>query len=503
MASVALVAVLILVAAAMLAPGLVIGPSIDAAVFSDVGARVLHGVTPYVGVWDHKPPGIYLATAGAQAILGWLGQWDADWVLSLGASVGVGAATASVLARLGLTGWPRWLAAIGTTMLASHYLLALGGGLTEPPATAIGGLALVTALGQTTSTRTLVIGILAGLAVLLSVQLLPGALVVLALALLKRSAGERPRGAGLMALGFVAPFAAAAAWLVAIGAMPAAVDALVTYSAAYRASGEADGGKVASLVAAWTTLTSLVLVTPALLGAASLPRRAPKLQAVGIASLVWIGGTIVFVIVQRRFYAHYAVPLTVPLGILAGLGFERIGESLRHSRRPRQRLIIVVPLLISVVVSTSAGVVSAASEMLAIAYQNGRSRAVSRELRDLPAGTMLVWGNVPLLYTLADRLPATRYDYFFPLTTSGYSTPAQIQTVAAELAIHPPAVVVDAGSTAPGQPGFLPLLIDRPIAREGRDLDLLDPLRAFVAAHYRLAAIVSGWPIYVPRDAPP
>ena len=112
---------------------------------------------------------------------------------------------------------------------------------------------------------------------------------------------------------------------------------------------------------------------------------------------------------------------------------------------------------------------------------------------------MLVWGNQPGLYDLADRAQATRYSYLYPLTTAGYSTPAMVGAVARALADHPPAVVVDAGSSGPGQPGFLPLLIDRPIATDGRDLDLLDPLRAFVGSHYRLAETVSGWPIYVLR----
>ena len=70
-----------------------------------------------------------------------------------------------------------------------------------------------------------------------------------------------------------------------------------------------------------------------------------------------------------------------------------------------------------------------------------------------------------------------------------------------ELTDDPPAVVVDAGSDAPGQPGFLPLLIDRPVTTDGRDLDLLDPLRAFVADRYDLVATVAGWPIYVLRGA--
>ena len=190
-ASVALIAVLFIVAGTLLLPGLIVGPSIDAAVFTDIGGRMLHGVTPYVGVWDHKPPGIYLATVVARAALGWLGPWTAGWLLSLAASVGIGAATAGVLCRLDVTGWARSLAAIAATILASHYLLALGGGLTEPPATALTGLALVMTLGQLTGARLAAIGILAGLAVLLSVQLLPGAAVVLGLALFKHPAPGR------------------------------------------------------------------------------------------------------------------------------------------------------------------------------------------------------------------------------------------------------------------------------------------------------------------------
>ena len=144
--------------------------------------RLLHGVPPYLGAWDHKPPGIYLASAAVQAVLGWLGPWTADWLLSLAASVGIGVAVATVLARLGVTGWPRTLAAVGATILASHYLLALGGGLTEPPSTLLVAWALVLAVRPTTGARLAGIGALVGLSTLLSVQLLPGGLVVLALA---------------------------------------------------------------------------------------------------------------------------------------------------------------------------------------------------------------------------------------------------------------------------------------------------------------------------------
>ena len=500
--AVALIAVLTLLAAAMLAPGLVVGPSLDAAVFTDVGGRMLHGATPYLGAWDHKPPGIYLATAGIQAVLGWLGPWTAAWLLSLVATVGIGVAVATVLARLGLTRWPRALAALGATMVASHYLVALGGGLTEPPATALEAWALVLAIRPVGGARLAAIGGLAGLATLLSVLLLPGALIVLALSVLRRSARAGVRGAALAALGFAAPLVAAGAWLMVTGAMPAAFDAVVTYAAAYRASSNDYGPALAGSVAAWTALVSLFLVAPALLGAASASSHAGPRRVLVLGLGLWIGVSLASFLFQGRFYAHYAIALVVPVGILAGIGFERVGQSLKRVDRPWQMTVIVLPFVATFLVSVVAGVVSGALQVALVADGNARADAVSARLRELPAGTMLVWGNQPLLYSVADRAPATRYSYLYPLTTRHYSTDAQIDEVARALADHPPAIVVDVGSAAPGLAGFLPLLIPRPIATDGRDLDLLDPLRAFVADRYELDSIVSGWPIYVLRHAP-
>jgi hypothetical protein len=498
-----LLVVLILVAAAMLAPGLVVGPSLDASVFNDVGGRVLHGVTPYVGAWDHKSPGIYLVVAATQATLGWLGSWNAEWLLSLVVSVGIGISIAAALARLGVTGWSRSLAAIGSTIFASHYLLALGGGLTEPPAALLAGSALVLAIRPAGGGRLAVIGLLVGVSALISLQLLPGGLIVLALALSQRPAGARVKAAAPLSLGFAAPLAAVGIWLSAIGAMPAALDAIVTYSGAYRSSSNAYGSTLSTSVAAWTILMSIFLVAPALWGAVSPLSRLAARRPTVYAVLLWIAATLVFVVVQGRYYAHYAIALAVPIGILAGLGLHRVAESLQRARRPWLKVLIAFPLLLTLTVSVVAGVVSAALQLALVADSSVRMDAVSERLRDLPAGSLLVWGNEPRLYSLADRTPATRYAYLYPLTTPRYSSAAQIDEVLQVLENHPPAVVVDVGSPAPGQPGFLPLLIDRPIASEGRDLDLLDPLRAFVAAHYRLEAVVSGWPIYVLRDAQP
>lgn len=499
----ALTVVLILLAAAMLAPGLVVGPSLDAAVFNHIGGRLLDGAAPYIGAWDHKPPGIYLASAAVQAVLGWLGPWTADWLLSVGATAGLGVAVAAVLGRLGVTGWARALGAVGVVVLAGHYLLALGGGLTEPVATALVATSMAIAMRPPRRAGLTVAGGLLGISLLVSPQVLPGAALVMALACALQPARSRAIGAAVLVGAVGLPIAVTAAWLSAIGALPAALDVVVTYSAAYRAASAGYGATLGTPAAAQTTLLALYLITPAVLGAASLATASQPRRGVVIVSLLWIGGSLALFVAQGRFYAHYAIPLAVPIGILAGLGLDRIGGSLRRLHGVGQRILIVLPLVATLSVSVLAGVFSAAAQIAEAADHAQRMQAVSERLRDLPAGTLLVWGKEARLYDLAGRAPATRYIYFYPLTTPGYSTAAMIDEVARALAADPPAVVVDAGSDAPGAPGFLPLLIQRRVLTDGRDLDLLDPLRAFVAEHYDLAAIVAGWPVYVLRGELP
>jgi hypothetical protein len=299
-----------------------------------------------------------------------------------------------------------------------------------------------------------------------------------------------------MVVGLAAVPAAAAAWLTAIGALPAAFDAVVTYSAAYRTSSGEYGPTLAAPVAAWTVLSSLFLVAPALLGAATLSRAAPPRRRVMIGSLVWIGASLALFVVQGRFYAHYAIPLAVPLGLLAGIGLERVSETLRRAASVRLRTVILLPLVVTLAISVVTGTISAAMQIAPVADRSARMQAVAERIEHLAGATLLVWGNEPRLYDLSGRAPTTRYSYLYPLTTPGYSTTAMVDEVARQLAENPPAVVVDAGSDGPGHPGFLPLLVDRPISTDGRDLDLLDPLRAFVSEHYVLVDTVAGWPIY-------
>jgi hypothetical protein len=120
---------LALLAVVALLPGL-IAPSLDAAVFTLVGERLAAGEIPYVQVFDHKPPGLYLLIGLGQWMTGQLGAWHVSWLLSAGAAALTGVLVADTLRVIG---WRRlaWLCGGLCTAILASFPLALGGGLGE------------------------------------------------------------------------------------------------------------------------------------------------------------------------------------------------------------------------------------------------------------------------------------------------------------------------------------------------------------------------------------
>jgi hypothetical protein len=133
-----------------------------------------------------------------------------------------------------------------------------------------------------------------------------------------------------------------------------------------------------------------------------------------------------------------------------------------------------------------------------VARDHERSGRVAAAIGQASAAgqAIWVWGNETEIYLAADRDSATRYSYLYPLVTPGYSSPGMVAKALGQLEAAPPALVIDAGSVRPGWAGFQQLLIARPLVSDGRDLDILDPLRDFVARNYEELAEVDGWVIY-------
>jgi hypothetical protein len=495
-----LLLVLTALAVFLLLPGLLFGPSLDAAVFVHVAGRLADGVPPYTGAWDHKPPGIYLLLAGASSMLPFADRWVVSWVLSLAATVGTGLLIAAILRRLGVSRGGAGLAAASAVVVMAQYLTSLGGGMTEPLAALAAAGALALAVHDRPGVRRLAgVGLLLAISVLISVQAAAAALPITALAYVRAEARlTRMAAAGILVASGLAPLLVVLGWLYAIGATGDAVSAVVGYGAAYRAINVEHGGQLSAPVVAWNLLAWLFLILPAGLGLLAALRAGGRGWLVAsLASWIVIG--LALFVFQIRFFSHYAIPLAVPLGILAGLGYERLRALMASRPAIRPRAALMAPFLVTLVVSMVAGTSAGLSEMQPVARNASRIERVADTLRGLaasPGSPIFVWGNHPSLYEAADRSPATRYSYLYPLVTPGYTTPELIDATLAELEAHPPAVVVDASTSRPGEPGFQPLLMPHETISDGRDLDLLDPLRGFVRSRYRLVGVVDGWPIY-------
>ena len=480
----------------LLAPGLVIGPSLDAAVFSTVASQVGHGAVLYRDAWDHKPPGIYALLAVGDALLPWLDSWTVSWLLSVLATIITGTAVATMLRRLGVSRMAASAAVALTTIAMAQYLTALGGGLTEPIATAWAAVGIASVVARPAGRlRFAMAGLLLGYATLTSLLLVPAALGIGLTLALTSNRRQAPR-LFLYAVGLAVPWTVAAGVLAVTGALGPAVDAIVRYPAAYRVSAGALGGDLSAAPAAWTLLAYLALIVWGVLGALRI-RREPGGRALWFGMAFWFATTILLIAYQGRFIAHYAIAIVVPLGLLGGLGVDAAIASGRR-RRGSARGPLAAVVLLTATVSLMAMSAGSGFELDANSNRSRQVSATAAYLRDHSesADSLLVWGNRAELYVAADRRPALKFSFMYPLTTSGYASEQLINEVATTMAAHPPLFVVDAGSPSVGEPGFLPLLIDRPLASEGRDLDILEPLRAIIRDHYELVATPAGWPIY-------
>ena len=245
------VLVLTALSALLLSPGLLSGPSLDAAVFMQVAERMRDGATLYAGIWDHKPPGIYLVLAVGQGLLPFLSAWQVSWFLSVVATAATGLAVLTICRGLGTTRGAALVAGAICVAVMGEFLLSLGGGLTEPMAAVPLAFALLATLAAGPTVRpgrALWVGALLGAGLLLSVQAAAG---VVAIGVLMWIRGSRPIPAvAALAAGTAAVLVAAGVWLAVIGSLPAAVDAVVTYNGAYRAVATATGAALSGPVIA-------------------------------------------------------------------------------------------------------------------------------------------------------------------------------------------------------------------------------------------------------------
>jgi hypothetical protein len=356
--------------------------------------------------------------------------------------------------------------AVVAVLAMGLYPAATGGGQTE----AFAALPAAIAFLMATRGRWFVSGLAAGVALTFSLQLLPvlAALIVLA--------GARPRAVLLGAAGVLTVCGTVVAVMAAVGILPAAFDALVTYDRIYLASSRS--GDLRTAYNLGVVLLPLAAALP--FGARRLPDR------VDTAAFAWCCVAALALALQGRLFAHYVIPLAIPLAVLAR----------QPLQRKAARFAVVAATAVMIAVSFLVVVAEAPT------HPGPASATIGRWVRGhtQPSDTILVWGLDSGVYLTAERAPAGRYPYHLPLVTPAYTSSALISAWVADLAAHPPQVIVDSEAAD----GFWAenndfLRAPAPGTEGGRTVDLLEPLRAWASAHYRLVTEIDGRKIYARR----
>ncbi|WP_425231071.1 ArnT family glycosyltransferase [Sphingomonas sp.] len=411
-----------------------------------VGDRMRHGAWPYLDLWDRKPVGLFLIFAAIRLLPG-----DAIWGYQLAATL-FAAVTAWLIAhgsrRLGAG--PASAAVAGLAYILWLSLLSGRGG--QSPVfynLFMGGAGVLTLrlpdlaarrAGGAIATNGIAACLLAGLAVQTKyTPAVEGAFFGLAHMWYAHRAGMRP-----------VTLAAAALLWASLGLFPTALAALA-YTlhgpAAFDAFWFANftsvsmrRGYPAMKIAARLAGTGAQLL-PFVVAAVAMWRRTPRPPAVNIAFGWLLAAGIAFAMIGA-FFDHYAIPLMVPLAMIAG-------AALRGEIRWAAALL-------------GYGLILFVARVLLVPTEASSARSVAQVMKAYDGSECpYVFAGDAVLYLLADACVPTAYA--FPSTlaydpergATGVDEAAEVRRI---LARGPPVIVTMDEPMAPWNPQTQPLV---------------------------------------------
>jgi hypothetical protein len=462
---------LLLIGATLAVRGLFVlePPGRDQGLFLTQADLLRHGARLYERVWEHKPPGILALYAVAREL--GAGSYLSIHLLNAAAVL----ASAWMLRAIGLRGGLSQAGALCGSLL--YVLFAAGpafGGywMTAQPEVFLDPLLCAALLLSAAGTfwAALLAGVAVGVAVAaIKYSALPLVLLVL---LQSRRAGlsvriRRARFA--FVLGCALPPASLFAYFAATGRATAWFEATVRFNLEHASVGRA---------AFWDDPVTLAL--PLLLGLfvfyvfgafAAVDRivRGGKHRA-QTDSLLYVGAALwvlalLQVILQGKFWTYHYHVMLIPLSILAAVGFDRMRA--RAAPRWGERRAIVVCTTVALVsgasylaqsvlyvrqhqlVAALAGDVSDDAFYLRYAwghndYNFGVDRIVAAQVAKATRADdrVFIWGFEPVIYSLAQRQPASRFLYDYPLMPRFSAHARYVRELLGDLRARPPALIL-------------------------------------------------------------
>ena len=370
----------------------------DVGTYVLVAREALHGVLPYAGVWEYKPPGLFAAYAAALvlvhdgslavAVLGVAAVTiTAILVWHIAARITDGSERAGVLAAIFVI----------CCTIENDGLLGDAELLTLP--FAAGAFAMLA--GRVTTARIAGAGILAMGAVQMKLSAAPVAVAALSAAIALRGAGAIVS----FVAAFLAPAALEAACYVALHRFDVLWDANVG------ATLRRVGTRVSAPLAQFTE--QLLRLAPAIELAPFAALRRNRWTGIIIA---WLAADIVSLLLVGEYDRRQFLPLAAPLAVLGARGFDALAPRVRAAGLTAGVVVLTFGLhgyyevasTVRVIVArvTAPGSAAGASEIDLIAR-----RLAQRSLRRDGAWFFEV---SPILYDRLDVSPPTRY----PLTSN-------------------------------------------------------------------------------------
>ena len=455
----------------------------DDGVYADIGWALNHGARLYIDVWDNKPPGMYWLSEFL------IGHLPLSVAMPL-ASTLFTAATALCVATIGKTlGNAQVGHAAALTYVVVGSIPSLDGNLlnAELCGATCTAMAMIILLRSMSYSWLILAGALVGVAILFKAVFAADLVMVMGIPTIFGMAKGRSiltahTAKDVLAIltGCSSTVVAAALALLTQGTLGQAI-AIVTrsdigYVAAYGSVGV--GGFPGTLL----TVPRVLLVLAAGIGIAIALMRRGRFSAAVIAW--WLGWDIAAAMVSGRGFPHYVQQAEPALCLALALGVYTLSSRLGHERSLAAATVLVAFIACQLVlwipsaeialasgrglgwpkddgVATSqlpayyvAGYRSLINPSSAHAFERSfptnlaqrRAAVGAIDTVSAPGERVFVWGWIPWVYVLSNRMPAGRY---VALNSAYYIDSSAQSTLLSDLEAHPPAVLIVNTSPTP------------------------------------------------------